>query len=371
MNTKLIKSEIEKLARISASWDDAQEVDAIERDLALDKVKNIYELLRFGNTTVNQPTNELLAAALLTDDPQSNEQDVEVEFLFAEDDDEPTEEMVAAAEDEAEKDSNESEPTEEVAPEDVAPEAPRNVVISEPETITTPAPEIEVEMTAEPEVAEIPEPVVTPKPAIAPEPKPEPEPTPEPAITPKPEPKPASGNLFGMEEVRRPRGSKHQRMMSIYSDAATEKSKEKPVDISKIFDFGLNASSASDDDGRPSVTLNDSLDTDADRSVTLGDVMAQSNQTLADTIVAPAPLADEITNAKISSLRQGVGLNDKFLMIRDLFDGDNEAYDQAISDLDSMESFDDCMIYIAENFEWNPDSEGAKFIIQLLERKHS
>lgn len=374
MNTKLIKSEIEKLARISASWDDAQEVDAIERDLALDKVKNIYELLRFGNTTVNQPTNELLAAALLTDDPQSNEQDVEIEFLFAEEDDEPTEEMVAAAEDEAEKEeNNESEPTEEVAPEEVAPEAPRNVVISEPETITTPSPEIEVEMTAEPEVAEIPEPVVTPEPAIAPEtePEPTPEPTPEPAITPKPEPKPASGNLFGMEEVRRPRGSKHQRMMSIYSDAATEKSKEKPVDISKIFDFGLNASSASDDDGRPSVTLNDSLDTDADRSVTLGDVMAQSNQTLADTIVAPAPLADEITNAKISSLRQGVGLNDKFLMIRDLFDGDNEAYDQAISDLDSMESFDDCMIYIAENFEWNPDSEGAKFIIQLLERKHS
>jgi hypothetical protein len=58
-------------------------------------------------------------------------------------------------------------------------------------------------------------------------------------------------------------------------------------------------------------------------------------------------------------------------MIRDLFDGDNEAYDQAISDLDSMETFDDCIIYIAENFEWNPDSEGAKFIMQLLERKHS
>ena len=96
-----------------------------------------------------------------------------------------------------------------------------------------------------------------------------------------------------------------------------------------------------------------------------------SVQTLADTIVTPAPLAEEITNSKIASLRHGVGLNDKFLMIRDLFDGDNEAYDQAISDLDSMETFDDCIIYIAENFEWNPDSEGAKFIMQLLERKHS
>ena len=58
-------------------------------------------------------------------------------------------------------------------------------------------------------------------------------------------------------------------------------------------------------------------------------------------------------------------------MIRDLFDGDGEAYDKTISDLDAMETFDDCIIYIAENFEWNPDSEGAKFIMQLLERKHS
>ena len=57
-------------------------------------------------------------------------------------------------------------------------------------------------------------------------------------------------------------------------------------------------------------------------------------------------------------------------MIRDLFDGDGEAYEQALSALDEQPSYDDCMIYIIENYEWNPDSEGSKFIMQLLERKH-
>jgi hypothetical protein len=29
------------------------------------------------------------------------------------------------------------------------------------------------------------------------------------------------------------------------------------------------------------------------------------------------------------------------------------------------------MIYIIENHQWNPDIEGSKFIMQLLERKFS
>jgi hypothetical protein len=103
---------------------------------------------------------------------------------------------------------------------------------------------------------------------------------------------------------------------------------------------------------------------------TLADAIP-ATQTLADVITAPTALAEEINNARVHSLRDGIGLNDKFLMIRDLFDGDGEAYDEAINALDAMETFDDCMIHIIENYAWNPDSEGSKFIMQLLERKLS
>ena len=94
-------------------------------------------------------------------------------------------------------------------------------------------------------------------------------------------------------------------------------------------------------------------------------------QTLADTLMAHTPLAEEINHARMRSLRDGIGLNDKFLMIRDLFDGDGEAYEEAINALDELETMDDCMIHIIENYAWNPDSEGSKFIMQLLERKLS
>lgn len=364
MNTRLIKSEIDKLARISVSWDDAQEVDAIERDLALDKIKHIYELLRFDEEPIANRAEEsvaaVVAAAIADTSEQSDEKEIEVEFLFDEED-----ELKIATEHSELSDDNDVEVEVLFAEEDEEDEieqADEPVVIPKPESVAVPEPE---------PIAE-PEPVATPEPEPIVVPEPEPVAKPEPTTVPEPV-KPASSNLFGMEEVRRPRTLKHQRMMSIYNDTATEKSHEKPVDISKIFDFGLDSDSSGPkfERARESFASPTTTADSADKNITLGDVISANSQTLADVISAPAPLAEEITNSKISSLRQGVGINDKFLMIRDLFDGDDEAYDQTISDLDSMETFDDCIIYIAENFEWNPDSEGAKFIMQLLERKHS
>ena len=54
---------------------------------------------------------------------------------------------------------------------------------------------------------------------------------------------------------------------------------------------------------------------------------------------------------------------------RDLFGGDGEAYEEAIATLNAFDDFDECMIHIAENYAWNPNSDGAKFMMELLERK--
>ncbi|MBR6559841.1 MAG: hypothetical protein IKT75_01635, partial [Alistipes sp.] len=184
--------------------------------------------------------------------------------------------------------------------------------------------------------------------------------------------KPSMESLFGSDEIQRKPRSKHQRMMSIYNDPQPKQ--EKVVDISKIFDlddaddFEISVSPAPAKREQPvTSTVNDLSSND---TPILADAITPKT-TLADTIVAPAPLAEELTAARTRSLRQAIGINDKFLMTRDLFDGDEDAYAEAIAELDECETLDDCMIYIAENYEWNPDSEGAKFIMQLLERKHS
>ena len=370
MNIELIKREFEKLSTLIASWNEGETVSAIERQLALDKLTSLYELVRFGSAaTPAEQTAPAAVAAVPAIEPEnepenepaeeeSEEQEVEVEFIFAEDDDE------------------ENEVEEEVA-EPVAiptPEPTPAVVAPEPEPEPTPAPQPMPEPIPEPvvEPEPTPEPVVTTPEPVAPAPVVEPTPAPEPAPQPQKPRKPSMESLFGSDEIQRKPRSKHQRMMSIYADPQPKQ--EKVVDISKIFDlddaddFEISVSPApAKREQSVASTVND---LSSNNTPILADAITPKT-TLADTIAAPAALAEELTAARTRSLRQAIGINDKFLMTRDLFDGDEDAYAEAIAELDECETLDDCMIYIAENYEWNPDSEGAKFIMQLLERKHS
>ena len=388
MNIELIKSELEKLSLMLSEWEGDAEVSSIERDIALDKLKKIYDLVRFDSKVV--AATPVAAPAVEEEPAEEEEKDVEVELIFAEEDelfttlpdltaeeDAPTTEPSLASEifasamavsplaesiitEEEPATTPEPEPAPIAEPEPVVEESVP-VVESEPIAEVVAEPEVEVEVATEPE------------PAIEVEPEPVAEVTTEPEVE-KPtkrEEHRSLNSLFGLEEVQRRPRTKHQRMMSIYSDS--EPRPEKVVDISKIFDMDVDAPKpmTSKAPERKAAPQPAPAAVEEERTVTIADAMAASTQTLADTLITPVALGDDINHSKINSLRDGIGLNDKFLMIRDLFDGDDEAYDEAITALDSMETLDDCMIHIIENYAWNPDTEGSKFIMQLLERKLS
>lgn len=98
----------------------------------------------------------------------------------------------------------------------------------------------------------------------------------------------------------------------------------------------------------------------------LGDVIAKGVKVLGDKMAT-----EETTTPfnRIPEIRRGIGLNDRFLLIRDLFGGDASLYEETITRLDEFDDLDDCMIYIVENFRWNPDSAGARLLVSLIERK--
>ena len=87
---------------------------------------------------------------------------------------------------------------------------------------------------------------------------------------------------------------------------------------------------------------------------------------VADTIACPKGVAE---CTPISSLREAIGVADKFMIIRELFGGDGAAYEAAIVALDAQPSFEDCLIYISEHYAWRPNNEGTKALMALLQRK--
>ena len=88
---------------------------------------------------------------------------------------------------------------------------------------------------------------------------------------------------------------------------------------------------------------------------------------IGDILGSKTTLADQMS--KDDAPTTPFGLNDRFLMIRDLFAGDAERFEATIDTINEFDDLDECMIYIVENFKWNPDSEGAKLIVSLIERK--
>lgn len=372
MNIEFIKSEIKRLSLIVEDWREGESVPTIERDLALDKIKSLYNILRFGEAEGAAEQSAIPVTPPAADDnaaeecDEPEEKDVEVEFIFAEEDEEGTVDEVESEEEQSANDEITETATEIAAA-----------------TINVGMPEVDnADEKQEEEVADVAEPIVVEQPTVATAVVEEqPIEDKKPLTAEKSKATASINSLFGADEPRREPRSKHQRMMSIYND---EPKPEKVVDISKIFDMDDDESDVeifATPTPRPQPQAKRVVEYDEEplksgetiadvKTVTLADAMAQNATTLADTIAAPAALGEEINHSHIRSLRKAIGLNDKFLMIRDLFGGDGDVYEQTLDALDEFETFDDCLLYIAENHpEWNPDSEGAKFLTQLLERK--
>lgn len=101
----------------------------------------------------------------------------------------------------------------------------------------------------------------------------------------------------------------------------------------------------------------------------LGEVI-KPVETISDTIAPKPDVATQLhRQSAVVDLRRAVGVNDKYLLIRDLFGGNGSLYEITIRRLNEFQTFDECLIYIAKNFSWNPDSDGARLLMDVLERK--
>jgi copper chaperone CopZ len=78
----------------------------------------------------------------------------------------------------------------------------------------------------------------------------------------------------------------------------------------------------------------------------------------------------EILKTKpLSSLDEAIGINDKFLFIREIFDGNSQSYNQAIQKLESVGSLSDAMAVIMSYTGENTGNEAVKQLLDLIKRK--
>ena len=97
------------------------------------------------------------------------------------------------------------------------------------------------------------------------------------------------------------------------------------------------------------------------------------NDKFAET-VEKTSLADKLSKKPISDLVKAIGLNQKFLFMNDLFEGENNYYKEAINNLNSFSSFIEADEYINNlkiRHNWDLGSSTLKEFVDLIERRYS
>ena len=79
----------------------------------------------------------------------------------------------------------------------------------------------------------------------------------------------------------------------------------------------------------------------------------------------------------IPDLRKAIALNDRLLLTRELFGGDNQAFESAINALNSYSNFEQAKTFLLEycvmRYRWTDKKhlETAKNFIKLVRRRYS
>ena len=80
-------------------------------------------------------------------------------------------------------------------------------------------------------------------------------------------------------------------------------------------------------------------------------------------------ISSQLQSKPISSISSAIGINDKFKLMRDLFNEDSEAYSKTLSKLDSCNDFNEAFNFITTSFNWDMEDESVQFILDLVRRK--
>jgi hypothetical protein len=80
-------------------------------------------------------------------------------------------------------------------------------------------------------------------------------------------------------------------------------------------------------------------------------------------------LSSKLKAMPITNISNALGLNDKFELINELFNGDKELFERTMQVLNMAGSFVEAYNYLNENFDWDMGGPHVQRILELIRRK--
>ncbi|HPR30752.1 MAG TPA: hypothetical protein PLK12_01595 [Prolixibacteraceae bacterium] len=70
----------------------------------------------------------------------------------------------------------------------------------------------------------------------------------------------------------------------------------------------------------------------------------------------------------VTSIKSAIGINDRFLFLRELFQNDSERFETIVGDLDRLTCFSDALEYLGQHVQWPKNETSLKFM-ELVKRR--
>ena len=105
----------------------------------------------------------------------------------------------------------------------------------------------------------------------------------------------------------------------------------------------------------------------AEAQKTLGETLGEPHQMVND-ILSQEKIDSEYQIIPINSIWDGIGINDRFLFIRELFANSSAKFENTVGTLDKLTSIQEAVNYLKLNFKWNKTEASQKFLVLVKRR---
>ena len=102
------------------------------------------------------------------------------------------------------------------------------------------------------------------------------------------------------------------------------------------------------------------------------------SSTINEAIAPPADntsIGDKLEKDVVNDLQSAIGLNERFLFINELFDGDGAAYQTAFDQLNSFADLPEALNYIrtelSDKYTWDQEQESTISFYSLIEKRYA
>lgn len=102
---------------------------------------------------------------------------------------------------------------------------------------------------------------------------------------------------------------------------------------------------------------------------TLAEIFVQE-KSLNDSLSVGKTIDHKLAVSPLSNLEAAIGLNDRFLFIRELFSNDAGLFNQTVKQIDQMQNLGEAVTFLNSNFKWKKNETSLKFA-QLVKRRFS